>query len=68
MCVISPFTYTQDGQTALYIASEKGNNECIELLLKANANPDIADCVSCDILNCLFTKKEKERYIEYTMS
>ena len=41
--------HTQDGQTALYIAAEKGNNECVQLLLKASANPDIADYVSCDM-------------------
>ena len=48
MC-ICPFTYTQDGQTALYIASETDNNECVQLLLKFNANPEIADYVSCDM-------------------
>ena len=42
------FTYTKDGQTTLYIASEKGNNECVQLLLEVSANPDIADHVSCD--------------------
>ena len=42
------FTYTQDGQTALYNASEKGNNECVQLLLEVSANPNIADHVSCD--------------------
>ena len=41
--------HTQDGQTALYIAAEKRNNKCVQLLLKASANPDIADCVSFDM-------------------
>ena len=41
--------HTQDGQTALYIAAEKSNNKCVQLLIKASANPDIADCVSCDM-------------------
>ena len=41
--------HIQDGQTALYIASEKGNNECVQLLIKASATPDIADYVSCDM-------------------
>ena len=45
---ICSFIYTKDGQTALYIASEKRNNECVQLLLEVSANPDIADHVSCD--------------------
>ena len=63
MCVICPFTYTQDGQTALYIASEKGNNECVQLLLKANANPDIANCVSCDMHFMVYSLKKKKNGI-----
>ena len=49
--------HTQDGQTALYIAAEKGNNECVQLLLKASANPDIADYVSCDMHFMVYSLK-----------
>ena len=55
--VICPFTYTQDGQTALYIAAEKDNNECVQLLIKASANPDIADYVSCDMHFMVYSLK-----------
>ena len=68
LCVIWPFTYTQGGQTALYSASEKGNNECVQLLLKANANPDIANYVSCDMHLMVYSLKKKKNgiwHIEY---
>ena len=52
---ICPFTYVQDGQTALYIASKNGNNECVQLLLTSGANSHIADRVSCEYHFIVYT-------------
>ena len=32
----------------MYIASKEGKNECVQLLVKASADPDIGDNVSFD--------------------
>ena len=42
--------YIQDGETPLYIATKQAYSEIVQLLLKANANTDIANNVSCLIL------------------
>ena len=38
--------YIQEGETALYVASEKGYFEIVQILLKANASTDIANKVN----------------------
>ena len=42
--------YIQDGKTPLYVATKHDYSEIVQLLLKANANTDIANNVSCLIL------------------
>ena len=38
--------YTQWGETALHIAVDQEHEDVVELLLEANADPDLADKVS----------------------
>jgi len=33
--------FTQDGKTALYVAAQEGNEDILELLLKAKADPEL---------------------------
>ena len=63
---ICPFTYVQDGQTALYIASKNGNSEGVQLLLTSGANSDIADWVSCEYYFIVYSPNKFN--ITYAMS
>ena len=41
------FIYVQDGVTPLHSASQNGHKDIVEQLLKAGANPNALDKVSC---------------------
>ena len=42
--------FSQDGNTPLYIASQKGHTGVVELLLQHNADPNISDKVSQSLM------------------
>ena len=50
-----PSSHTQDGATPLYLAGEKGNLECMEILLAANANTELALQVRGPSFQCRFS-------------
>ena len=45
-----------NGETSLYLASYNGRNEIVDILLKANANPNIYTCKHCPEINKLKTE------------
>ena len=49
---ISLPTHSQDGVTALYMASQKGHSSTVDVLLRNGADPNIVDKVSA---LCLLT-------------
>jgi len=40
----------ENGQTALHMAADKGNNECVKILLEAGAHPNAADKEGINVL------------------
>ena len=53
------YVYIQDGETALYIASDKGHVAVVELLLQKHANVSICTkvytCITTDSPYCVCT-------------
>ena len=58
---LSLHSHSQDGATALFVASQDGHTSTVDVLLRNGADPNIADNVSASVVNFGNVKQRQVR-------